>query len=56
MAMMSSATASVDKNTRTPFGTRFPKSAMIPSAKAMSVAVGTPHPCTDAEFAALNAR
>ena len=44
MAMMSSATASVDRNTRTPLGTRLPSSAKMPSANAMSVAVGMPQP------------
>ena len=54
--MMSSATASVLKNTRTPLGTRLPRSAMMPSAKAMSVAVGTPHPCDVSGLPPLNAR
>ena len=44
MAMMSSATAKVERNTRTPLGTRLPSSAMMPKAKAISVAVGTPQP------------
>ena len=56
MAMMSSATASVLRNTRTPFGTRLPKSARMPSANAMSVAVGTPQPCAVSGFVALKAR
>ena len=54
--MMSSATASVDRNTRTPFGTRLPRSAKMPSANAMSVAVGTPQPCTASGCDALNSR
>ena len=54
--MISSATASVLKNTRTPLGTRLPNKARIPSANAMSVAVGTPQPCTVSGFVALNAR
>ncbi len=54
--MMSSATASVLRNTRTPFGTRLPKSARMPSANAMSVAVGTPQPCAVSGFVALKAR
>ena len=56
MAMMSSATASVDRNTRTPAGTRLPRSARIPNANAMSVAVGTPQPPTVCGLAALNTR
>ena len=56
MAMMSSATASVLKNTRTPLGTRLPRSAKMPKANAMSVAVGTPQPCAVPGFAALNSR
>ena len=54
--MMSSATASVLRNTRTPLGTRVPKRARMPSAKAMSVAVGTPQPCAVFGFEALNTR
>ena len=50
------ATASVLKNTRTPLGTRLPSRARMPSANAMSVAVGTPQPCAVSGFAALNAR
>ena len=51
--MISSATASVDRNTRTPLGTRLPSSAMMPKAKAMSVAVGTPQPWEVSGLAAL---
>ena len=44
MAMMSSATASVLRNTRTPEGMRSPSSERTPRANAMSVAVGMPQP------------
>ena len=54
--MMSSATASVERNTRTPAGTRLPRSARMPNANAMSVAVGTPQPPTVCGSAALNTR
>ena len=40
----SSAIASVEKNTRTPLGTRLPKSDSTPSAKAISVAMGMAQP------------
>ena len=36
--------ASVEKNTRTPLGTRLPKSDSTPSAKAISVAMGMAQP------------
>ena len=39
------AMASVEKNTRTPLGTRLPKSDSTPSAKAISVAWGWPNRC-----------
>ena len=55
IAMMSSATAKVLKNTRTPFGTRLPRSAKIPSANAMSVAVGTPQPPAVSRLPTLSA-
>ena len=41
---MSSAIASAARNTFRPLGTRGPSSASTPSANAMSVAIGTPHP------------
>ena len=56
MAMMSSATASVLRNTRTPLGTRLPSRARMPSANAISVAVGTPQPWAVSGFVALNTR
>ena len=54
MATMSSATASVLRNTRRPAGTRDPNSARMPNAKAMSVAVGTPQPIMVSGLPALN--
>jgi len=44
MEIRSSAIASVEKNTRTPLGTRLPKSDSTPSAKAISVAMGMAQP------------
>ena len=44
MAPMSSATASVSRNTLAAMGTRLPTSVTTPTAKAMSVAIGTPQP------------
>ena len=41
---LSSMMASVRRSTRSAGGTRFPRSARTPTAKAMSVAVGTPNP------------
>ena len=52
--MMSSATASVLRNTRTPLGTRLPSRARMPSANAISVAVGTLWAVSG--FVALNTR
>ena len=43
---MSSAMVSVERNTRSPNGTRSPKSARIPRQNAMSFAMGTPQPCS----------
>jgi hypothetical protein len=42
---MSSAIASESSMTRSPDGTREPRSAMQPTTKAMSVAIGMPQPC-----------
>ena len=46
MAMMSSAMVSVERNERSPGGTRLPRSARMPRQNAMSFAMGTPHPCS----------
>jgi hypothetical protein len=43
-APRSSAIASAVRKTFSAIGTRDPRRAMMPSAKAMSVAIGTPHP------------
>ena len=37
-------TASARRRTRSAAGTRLPSSVRMPTAKAMSVAIGTPHP------------
>ena len=45
MAPRSSTIANVNRNTFRGDGTRLPSSAMIPTTKAMSVAIGMPQPC-----------
>jgi hypothetical protein len=55
MAPMSSAMARVSRKTLAPTGTRLPSSDRMPTAKAMSVAMGTPHPSA-AGVPALKAR
>ena len=57
IAIKSSTTAMVDSSSFMPIGTREPSSASTPSAKAMSVAVGTAQPriaCASWWFSATN--
>ena len=46
MAIKSSTIARAARNIFSPVGTLSPKRDKTPNAKAMSVAIGTPHPCT----------
>ena len=48
MAPMSSATARVSRKILAASGTRLPSSVTTPTAKAMSVAIGTAHPSAPA--------
>ena len=47
MAPMSSTTARATSSTLSPMGQRFPKRERTPIAKAMSVAIGIPHPLAE---------